>query len=111
MGKYKVWLYRDRNGDSPVEDVIKKLNKVQGSKVSRQILHLSEFGISIHNKSLRKLTKTSLWELRILGRDNIRLFCTETKYGICIIHVFVKKSQKTRISEILISLSRLKTIS
>jgi len=111
MGKYKVWLYRDMNGDSPVEKSFKRMNKSQQSKISKQILHLSEYGVSIHNNSLKKLSGTPLWEIRILGKDNIRLFCADTKYGVTVLHIFVKKSQKTRISDVSMAVKRLSTIS
>ena len=107
MGRYRVWLYRDMDNSSPVEDSFNKLSRAQEAKVGRQILHLSEYGISIHNKSLRKLTGTPLWEVRILGKDNIRLFCADTKQGIVILHIFTKKSQKTRTSDISMTMKRL----
>jgi phage-related protein len=107
MGRYRVWFYREIDKSSPVEDSFNKLNSAQEAKVGRQILHLSEFGISIHNKSLRKLTGTPLWEVRILGKDNIRLFCADTKRGIVVLHLFIKKTQKTSSSDISLAMKRL----
>lgn len=110
MGRFNVWLYRNTQGDSPVVDFINHANMVQKGKIIKQILHLSEFGITIHNSSLKKLTGTPLWEVRILGRDNIRLFCANTIFGVSVLHIFIKKSQKTPASGISVAVKRLRSL-
>lgn len=110
MRKYKVWLFRDFNGNSPITKFLLKLAVPQQRKVSKQISYLNEFGISIDNPSLKKLSGTTLWELRILGKDNIRILCADTKYGISVLHVFIKKTNKTPKSDISLALNRFKSI-
>ena len=54
-----------------------------------------------------KLQVHHLWELRILGKDNIRLFCAPAgKSRVVVLHVFLKKSQKTPAREIDCALDR-----
>lgn len=70
-------------------------------------MHLEEFGLKAVIPHVKKIRKTDIWELRILGKDNIRVF-----YGILInkrimiLHGFIKKKQKTPTKEISIALSR-----
>lgn len=110
MGKYKIWLYIDNDGSSPVKDIIDKSNKIQRSKISKHFLFLTEFGITLQNPYLTKIKNTPLWESRILGKDNIRIFCAESNNGIAILHVFIKKRQKTHSSDISLALKRFKII-
>lgn len=46
MGKYKVWMYHDMDGKSPVEEFIEKVNQNQKSKIIKQFLYLTEFGVT-----------------------------------------------------------------
>ena len=110
MVKHKIWLYRDIGRDSPVKDFIDKSNSKQRGKILKHLLFLTEFGISKHNPYLKKLTGTQMWESRILGKDNIRILCVNLKFGIAILHIFIKKRQKTHTSDILLALKRLKSL-
>lgn len=49
---------------------------------------------------------SDFWELRILGKDNVRIFCLGKENYIHIIHIFAKKKQKTPRKEIEIALHR-----
>lgn len=106
MDKYKVLYYKDENGKCEVLDFIFKSRKEVQSKVSNQIKHLKEFGLSRINPSIRKLTNTPFWEVRILGRDNVRMFCCLVGSQIVIFHIFSKKQQKTPSREIKSALKR-----
>lgn len=110
MGKYKVWLYHDLDGRSPVKDFIDSANNNQRGKIIKQFLYLTEFGVTQQNPFLKKLIGTPIWEVRILGKDNIRLFCADSKRGVAILHIFFKKRQKTHASDISIALKRLRLI-
>jgi len=70
-------------------------------------MYVQEFGFSPSIPNLRKFTDTPVWELRILGKDNIRIICTPLpNKEIKILHIFSKKKQKTPQKEIIIALSR-----
>ncbi len=62
--------------------------------------------VTIHTK---KLTGSPLWEIRILGQDNIRvIYAILVKDTVLLLHGFIKKSQKTPTREIEKALLRLK---
>jgi phage-related protein len=59
---------------------------------------------------LKKITNYPLWEIRILGGDSIRIICVALiKNEILIVHVFKKKSNKIKKSDISISMDRYKS--
>jgi len=47
-----------------------------------------------------------IWEARILGRDNIRILCGQSKNNIWILHIFAKKSMKTAAKDLAIGFKR-----
>jgi phage-related protein len=70
---------------------------------------LEEFGIKVGPPKVEKVRGTELWELRILGKDNIRIFyVTKTGQSFLLLHGFIKKKQKTGTREIKTALERLK---
>lgn len=107
--KWKVKAYQAFDGDVPVEKFIKSLDKKAQIKVSRTVDLLEEFGLEGAYPHVKKLVGTSLWELRILGGDSIRiLYITMTGRVFFLLHGFKKKKQKTPPKEIKIAQERLK---
>lgn len=106
MSNYKVLYYKSHNGKSEVVDFIFKANERCQSKIYNQIDHLKEYGLSCINPNIRKLSNTPFWEVRILGKDNIRLFCSTVESQVVIFHIFYKKQQKTSTSDIKTALKR-----
>jgi len=100
---YKVELIKE------AIEILDELTDKQRGKVLRQINYLIEFGLTPANPGLRKIASSSLWELRILGKDNIRVLCIEIKKTLYILHLFFKKNQKTSARELKIALSRSRT--
>lgn len=79
------------------------------SKVINSIDLLEEFGIKLGAPHVKKLLGTELWELRILGGDNIRvLYVTISGRKFLLLHGFQKKTQKTGTSEIKVAVGRLR---
>lgn len=108
---FEVKFYTLPNGKSPIQDFMDSSQKSLRTKISRQIKYLREFGLTRENPDLRKISGTSLWEVRILGRDSTRIICVIVIYNrIIILHIFRKKSNKTPLSEIDLALKRWKTI-
>ena len=55
----------------------------------------------------KKLTGTPFWEIRILGKDNLRVvYISQVKDEVIVLHGFIKKSQKTPDKEIDIAFKR-----
>ena len=108
---YKVSFYTPLGKVSPIKEFLNSIEEARRSKILRQLKYVQEFGLTPVNPSVRKFTNTPLWELRILGKDNIRIFCVALPdKEIKILHIFIKKRQKTPVREITIALSRYREI-
>lgn len=105
---FTVVYYTDSNGGKPAREFIFGLDYKQKSKVLRDLSQLEEFGIGGHIPDTKKVTGTPFWELRVLGRDNIRVFYVLIiDKRILLLHAFIKKKQKTPAKEINLALKRL----
>ena len=108
MDKTEVHYYITLKGVCQVKDFIDALQKRQKAKVLRTLQVIEEYGIEAAIRHIKKLTGP-LWEIRTLGKDNIRiLYVIFEKDSILLLHGFVKKSQKIPQKEIQIALARLK---
>lgn len=107
MDKYKVFSYEDSNGKDLIIESVKKFTKSQKSKYIRQTQYLANFGITRKNPVLKKIVGTRMWEMRSLGKDNLRIFCAEYRDGVVLLHVFIKKTQKTSPGDLLLAQRRL----
>jgi phage-related protein len=106
--KWKVVVYRSPSGDYPVKQFIDNLEIKAQAKVDNMVKLLQEFGILLSFPHVKKLAGTDLWELRILGRDNLRvLYIAVTGRTFVLLHGFKKKKDKTPQKEIKIAESRL----
>ena len=102
-----VNYYRDINHQY-ISEFLDKLNHQQQSKVIRIISTIEKYGLDSVNPHLRKVLNTPLWEIRILGKDNIRILYVSVIFNeIVLLHAFTKKTQKTPLKEIQIALNRL----
>lgn len=89
------------SGDNPVRTFIDSCTKKQQVKILRVLKHLEEYGIHIVIPHIKKLSGTPFWEIRILGKDNIRIiYVVEVGKLIILLHGFFKKTQKTPQKEI-----------
>lgn len=105
---WKVILYRRPSGDYPVQKFIDTLEIRAQSKVQDTIKLLREFGIRLGLPHVKKLSGTDLWELRILGSDNIRvLYVAVSGKTFVLLHGFKKKKDKTPPKEIKVAEDRL----
>jgi phage-related protein len=108
MAKLSVLFYEDTNNKSPVLDFVYSLPPSASEKVFRAIRPLEEFGVGTHILGVKKLVGTPIWEVRILGKDSIRIFFVVPVRGlVLILHGFIKKSQKTPSRDIRTAIARL----
>ena len=106
--KWRVKVYESLNGDKPVEEFIKSLDKKAQLKIGRALDLFEEFGLEGVYPHVKKLKGSSLWELRILGADSLRILYVTVTGKICLLlHGFQKKSQKTPVKEITVAQRRL----
>ena len=105
---WKIELYESPSGETPVNDFILSLELKVQAKVRNAINLLKSFGVSVGSPHIKKLTGTELWELRILGSNNIRiLYIALTGKTFLLLHGFKKKKDKTPSKEIRIAQDRL----
>lgn len=107
--EWNIIYYESLSGDIPVYNFIEKLSPIAKSKVLNTFDLLADFGIKLGPPHVKKVNGTELWELRILGGDNIRIFYIAfSRKTFLFLHGFIKKSQKAPKKEIKIALARLK---
>lgn len=101
---YKIEIYEDKNGQSPIKEYIKSLkenyskdNKIKLKKIISYIRMLEQRGVSI-GKPYVKHIEGEIWELRPL-RDRI-LFAYCDNNEIILLSIFMKQTQKTPRKEI-----------
>lgn len=109
MNKTTVYYYISPNGNNPVKGFIASLEVRQQVKVRRILILAQTYGLESIRPYVKKLSGSPLWEIRILGKDNIRvLYVAISGNAIVALHGFYKKTQKTPPKEIETALTRLK---
>jgi phage-related protein len=103
----RVLYFISPNNQNPVSDFLDSLNHKQQSKLLRIIHNIEVYGLTAVIPHLKKLSNTPFWEIRVLGKDNLRVIYVvpQEKY-VLLLHGFNKKSQKTPQKEIVIALER-----
>lgn len=107
MSRTKVEFFVSPDGKSPVREFIDRCPDRQQVKILRLLQHLQEFGLTTAIPNTKKLKGTPLWELRILGKDNIRIiYAPLGKDRVVVLHIFLKKTRKTPRKEVSIATKR-----
>ena len=106
---WNIFLFETGRGEKPVEEFIKSLIPTTIAKITHTIDLLEQYGSLLNMPHSKKLTN-NLYELRIRGREEIRILYTFQRRNIYLLHAFKKQSQKTPPKEIHIALKRLKDL-
>ena len=106
---WNILLFETARGDKPVEDFIKPLSSSSRSKVIHMIRLLKQFGTFLNMPHSKKITK-DIYELRVKGKEEIRIFYAPFGRKIYLLHAFKKKSQKIQSKEIKLAEQRLKAL-
>jgi len=107
--KWRVVYFESPRGEVFVKEFIDKQNPMVKARHIGMIDFLEEYGPFLGGKYTKKVRK-NLYELRITGKEQIRIFYTVKGKEIILLHVFKKKSQKLPKKEIEIALQRLDRI-
>lgn len=95
MTHWQVIYYISASGENPVSDFLDILDNISQSKVLRIFHNIEEYGLQSVIPHIKKLSGTPFWEIRVLGRDNIRvIYVILYKFEVLVLHGFVKKTQK-----------------
>lgn len=106
---WKILLYQPLDKESPVVKFIETQETHTQAKIYNTINLLKEYGIELGLPHIKKLSGSDMWELRILGSNNIRFFyIAMTGKSFIILHGFKKKTNKTPQKEIKTAEKRLK---
>lgn len=96
---YEIYFYKDKNGKEPVKEYIAELaakkdkdSRIKLNKIMDYVKTLSEYGTRAGEPYIKHIDG-NIWELRPL-RDRI-LFAAWNGNGFVLLHVFMKRTQKT----------------
>jgi phage-related protein len=104
---WKVLYYTSESHDNPVQLFLDNLESREQSKILRILQYIREYGLISVLPHVKKLSGLPLWEIRVLGRDNIRvLYVVPYEQTVLLLHGFKKKTQKTPKKEIRMALER-----
>ena len=92
-----------------IEKELLALEKLSVSKLTRLTDLLERFGQKL-GMPYSKQIHTNLYELRIRGKQEIRVFYCYYQKQACIVHYFIKKTQKTPRKEIETALKRVESL-
>lgn len=102
---WKIKLYESSRGKKPVEEFIKSLEPQTIAKVAHHLDLLEKHGSFLGMPHSRKLTG-EIYELRVRGKQEIRITYMFVGKNIYLLHIFKKQKQKAPRKEIEVSLKR-----
>ena len=109
MPNFKVYFYKTRRGDQLVKEFIKKQDESTYAKILRSISLIRDNGPFLKPPYSKKIT-SNIYELRIQGKEAIRIFYVKFRGGYLLLHIFKKKSQKIPKRELKIAVDRAREI-
>lgn len=109
--EWTILTFEINSGDRPVDNFIKKQQPQARSKIVHNVRLLKQYGNllgMLHSKALGN----GLYELRIRGKEELRIFyCFTKQKTIYLLHAFKKQKQQTPHKEIELALSRMRELS
>lgn len=98
---YKVDYYLSSSGENPAKIFLDSISERERAKVFRIFQNIQIYGLQSVLPHLKKLSGTSLWEIRVLGKDSIRIiYAILIENTVLILHGFMKKTKRTPEGEI-----------
>lgn len=100
-----------------LNDSVREEIRALPSDIRAKFVHISnlieQFGLHGLREPYVKHLVGKLWEMRMKGRDGIAraLYITATGERVVVLRAFLKKTQKTPVSELEIALRRAKEVS
>jgi len=87
-------------GDAPIEKFLDSLSEKQQVKVLRMFSTLPHMDC-LHTSSYEEIDRVRLWEIRVLGKDNVRvIYAVVMENGVLILSGFMKRSAKNALHEL-----------
>lgn len=104
-----VKFFQTAKGNYPVKEFIEEQDETTYAKVLHSIRLLVNNGPYLKPPYIKKL-QHGLYELRISGKNSMRIFYTAYKREYYLQHAFKKKSQKIPSRELKTALDRIKNL-
>ena len=107
--KWEIDFYQDSQGNIPVQDFIYQHSAKVKAKILRYINLLQDFGLSLGQPYIEKLTGSDVWELKIRHSSNYYriLYFASSGRRFVLLHAFLKKTAKTPKNELEIAQNRI----
>jgi len=100
-------LYYKTDKNNPVKEFINSLDLKTNAKILKILYYVENYGLESVSSYIKKLSGSPLWEIRILGKTNVRiLFALYEKGTVWVLHGFIKKTKKTPRNELKTALDR-----
>ncbi len=106
---WNIITFETQRGEKPVDEFIKRQQPQAKSKIVHNIRLLGQYGNMLGMPHSRMLAG-GLYELRIRGKEELRIFYCFKKKTICLLHVFKKQTQKTPVKELDLAINRMKEL-
>lgn len=106
---WKITVFETGRGDKPVEIFLRSLSSSALAKTLRLIDLLEKYGNTLSMPHV-KFLKDNLFELRVRGKEEVRVLFAILGKNIFLLHAFKKKSQKTPQKELKTALQRLELV-
>ena len=106
---WNVYFFQTKRREKLVKEFMKNLEGKTIGKIAQNLDLLKIHGPLLGMPYSKKLTK-DINELRIRGKEEIRILYTFSKNNVYLLHAFKKKTQKTPKKEIKIAEKRKKTL-
>lgn len=106
---WNIIFFKNRSGDEIVKNDIRRFEEPTISKIGR-LLDLLRYKGPFLLMPYSKKIKGNLFELRVRGFQEVRIFYTFRRGSVHVLHVFQKKSQKTPVKELKTALERLRRL-
>jgi len=107
---WNIKAFETKRGEKPVEEFTKSLDEATIAKAIHAIDLLEKYGPFLGMPHSKKLA-SELYELRIRGKQEVRIIYGFVGKNIFLLHGFKKQTQKTPKKEIVTALSRFKIAS
>lgn len=92
--QWKIVEYETSNGEWPITEFTKKQRPQARAKITHLIDLLEKHGSMLGMPHAKKLT-TNLYELRVRGKEEMRIVYGFKQQTIYLLHAFKKQKQKT----------------
>lgn len=106
---WNVYTIQTLRGERPVDEFIKRQQPRARSKIIHNVRLLRQYGNTLGMPRV-KMLGAGLYELRIRGKEELRIFFCFKQRDIYLLHGFKKQTQKTPAKELDVAMKRMKEL-